>query len=69
MLLALTIAAAACALTPAVLTLLNLREYLPPPTVGKLADLDPAMLVTPPKGMEAGYVPIATRQELESTPR
>jgi hypothetical protein len=38
------------------------REYLPPPAVGKLADLDPALLVTPPKGMEAGYVPIVTRQ-------
>jgi hypothetical protein len=38
------------------------REYLPAPTVGKLADLDPAVLVTPPKGMEVGYVPIATRQ-------
>jgi hypothetical protein len=41
------------------------RDYLAPPTVGKLADLDPALVVTPPKGMEAGYVPIATRQELE----
>ena len=39
------------------------REYLPPPTVGKLADLDPAVLVTPPKGLEVGYVPIVTRQE------
>jgi hypothetical protein len=38
------------------------REYLPPPTVGRLADLDPAVLVTPPKGLEVGYVPIATRQ-------
>jgi hypothetical protein len=38
------------------------REYLPPPTVGKLADLDPAVLVTPPKGFEIGYVPIVTRQ-------
>ena len=38
------------------------REYLPPPTVGQLADLDPAVLVTPPKGLEAGYVPIVTRQ-------
>lgn len=38
------------------------KEYLPPPTVGKLADLDPAVLVTPPKGMEVGYVPIVTRQ-------
>ena len=38
------------------------REYLPPPTVGKLAELDPALIVTPPPGLEAGYVPIATRQ-------
>jgi hypothetical protein len=38
------------------------REYLPPPGIGKLAELDPAVLVTPPKGMEAGYVPIVTRQ-------
>jgi hypothetical protein len=38
------------------------REYLPPPTVGKLADLDPAALVTPPKGLEVGYVPIVTKQ-------
>ncbi|MFO0966639.1 MAG: sialate O-acetylesterase [Gemmataceae bacterium] len=38
------------------------KEYLPPPTVGKLADLDPAVLVTPPKGLEIGYVPIVTKQ-------
>lgn len=37
-------------------------EYLPPPTVGELADLDPGVLVTPPTGMEVGYVPIVTRQ-------
>ena len=41
------------------------REYLAPPTVGKLADIDPALIVTPPPGLEAGYVPIATRQALE----
>ncbi|CAN5600239.1 hypothetical protein BH11PLA2_BH11PLA2_20480 [soil metagenome] len=41
------------------------REYLPPPTVGSLADVDPALLVVPPKGLEAGYVPIVTRQGLE----
>jgi len=29
---------------------------------GKLADLDPALIVTPPPGLEAGYVPIVTRQ-------
>jgi hypothetical protein len=39
------------------------RDYLAPPTVGQLADLDPAQLVSPPKGFEIGYVPIATRQE------
>lgn len=38
------------------------RAYLPPPTVGTLADLDPALIVAPPAGLEAGYVPIATRQ-------
>jgi hypothetical protein len=38
------------------------REYLPPPTVGTLAELDPGVLVTPPKGLEIGYVPIVTRQ-------
>lgn len=38
------------------------REYLPSPTVGKLAELDPGVLVTPPKGLEVGYVPIVTRQ-------
>ena len=41
------------------------RDYLAPPTVGQLADIDPAQLVIPPKGLELGYVPIATRQELE----
>lgn len=38
------------------------RAYLPPPTVGTLADLDPALLVIPPSGMEFGFVPIVTRQ-------
>ncbi len=38
------------------------QQYLPPNTVGSLADIDPALLVTPPKGLEIGYVPIATRQ-------
>jgi hypothetical protein len=43
------------------------RDYLAPPTVGKLADLDPAQVVTPPKGLEIGYVPIATRQEQDTS--
>jgi len=38
------------------------KEYMAPPKIGKLASLDPALLVTPPKGLEIGYVPIATRQ-------
>jgi hypothetical protein len=42
------------------------REYLPPPTIGKLADLDPSVLVMPPKGLEIGYVPIVTRQEIQN---
>jgi len=40
------------------------REYLPPPTIGKLAEIDPALIVSPPKGLEVGYVPIVTRQEI-----
>lgn len=40
------------------------RDYLPPPKAGVLAALDPAQIVTPPKGLEIGYVPIATRQEI-----
>ena len=43
------------------------RDYLAPPTVGTLAHLDPAQIVTPPKGFECGYVPIATRQEWDTT--
>jgi hypothetical protein len=39
------------------------REYLAPPASGTLAELDPALIVTPPPGLEIGYVPIATRQE------
>ncbi|MBI9017304.1 MAG: hypothetical protein JEZ07_08605 [Phycisphaerae bacterium] len=38
------------------------QQYLSPPKIGKLADLDPALLVEPPKGFETGYVPIVTRQ-------
>ena len=38
------------------------RDYMAPPTRGKLVALDSALLVTPPKGLEAGYVPIVTRQ-------
>jgi hypothetical protein len=38
------------------------REYMPPLRHGKLVELDPALLVTPPPGLEVGYVPIVTHQ-------
>jgi hypothetical protein len=39
------------------------REYLLPPAFGKLAELDPGLILTPPPGLQVGYVPIVTRQE------
>lgn len=39
------------------------RDYMAPPGRGTLATLDPTLLVTPPDGLEVGYVPIATHQE------
>lgn len=39
------------------------RNYLPSNSVGRLASIDPALIVKPPKGLEVGYVPIVTRQE------
>jgi len=39
------------------------RDYMAPPSSGELAALDPALLVTPPAGMEVGYVPIVTHQK------
>ena len=41
------------------------RDYLEPPRIGRLADIDPALIVTPPPGLEVGYVPITTRQAAE----
>jgi len=38
-------------------------NYLAPPVSGELAGIDPALVVTPPQGLEVGYVPIAARQE------
>jgi len=38
------------------------RDYMPRPSRGELATLDPELLVTPPAGLEVGYVPIVTRQ-------
>jgi len=46
------------------------RDYLAPPDFGKLAAIDPVLIVTPPPGLEVGYVPIATRQQYEpATPK
>jgi hypothetical protein len=40
------------------------KEYMPAPRDGKpLVKIDPGLLVTPPKGLEIGYVPIVTSQE------
>ena len=39
------------------------RIYLTPPDAGTIAQIDPALILTPPCGMEAGYVPFATRLE------
>lgn len=39
------------------------RDYMAPPSSGSLVALDPALIVTPPAGMEVGYVPIATGQQ------
>jgi len=38
------------------------EEYLAPPSRGKLVELDPALRVDPPDGLEVGYVPIALGQ-------
>ncbi|MGC8550933.1 MAG: hypothetical protein ACP5M4_14690 [Acidobacteriaceae bacterium] len=40
------------------------RNYIPPPSSGMLATLDPGLIVTPPRGMKIGYVPIVTNQEM-----
>ncbi len=41
------------------------HDYMAPPGIGELADIDPALLVEPPAGLEIGYVPIATWQGIE----
>jgi hypothetical protein len=39
------------------------RDYMAPPTRGSLVSLDPALIVTPPRGLEVGYVPIVRHQQ------
>ncbi len=38
------------------------RDYMPAPTFGELVSLDKNLIVTPPKGLEIGYVPIVVKQ-------
>ena len=45
------------------------REFIAPPTTGSLASIDPALMVTPPAGLEVGHVPIAIKQERKPKPR
>lgn len=39
------------------------RTYMAPPSSGRLATLDSGLIVSPPAGMQVGYVPIVTRQQ------
>ena len=41
----------------------NDRDYIAPPSTGDLANLDLGQLVTPPLGLEYGYVPVAWSQD------
>ena len=41
------------------------ENFMPLPSRGKLASVDPALMVVPPPGLEAGYVPIVTKQSLK----
>ena len=45
------------------------RDYMAPPKRGKLVALDSALLVTPPKGLEVGYVPIVIKQSAREKQR
>ena len=46
---------------------LHTDDYLPGLSSGVLVGLDSGLVVTPPVGMEIGYVPIVTRQEFDAT--
>jgi len=39
------------------------RNYIAPPETGELVKMDEALIITPPIGMEVGYVPIVTKQD------
>ncbi|WP_241684831.1 hypothetical protein [Cyclobacterium xiamenense] len=39
------------------------KTYMAPPSSGGLVAIDPVLILSPPAGMEVGYVPIVVRQE------
>ena len=43
------------------------QDYLPAPGEGTLASFDAALIVTPPLGLEVGYVPVVVKQEKSNT--
>lgn len=43
------------------------QNYMSPPGLGRLVALDPALIVTPPRGLEIGYVPIVTGQAADGS--
>jgi hypothetical protein len=43
------------------------RDYIPAPTLGKLVSIDDKLIVTPPVGMEVGFVPIVVKQVINKT--
>jgi hypothetical protein len=43
------------------------RDYMPAPTFGELVSLDKNLIVTPPQGLEVGYVPIVVKQAPEKS--
>ncbi len=38
------------------------REFMSAIKEGKLVELDPALVLTPPVGLEIGFVPVANQQ-------
>jgi hypothetical protein len=38
------------------------RDYIPAPTTGQLVSIDQNLIVTPPDGLETGFVPIVVKQ-------
>ena len=41
------------------------KEFMSAPQLGELVALDSSLVLTPPKGLEIGFVPIATRQSYQ----